>query len=149
MADHQTPAERRIIEDMRRKGRTRQMDDKLIERIKADREAGTPGPWVGGDDPDGEICTGDDVCAWICCVNYDDTTNAQASSDARRISHVPDMEARILADADRIEALEAERDENEGAFRVWRRRCQKAEAENAALREGKAQGVQIPLMPPE
>jgi hypothetical protein len=33
MADHQTPAERRIIEDMSRMGGTRQMDD-LVKRAR-------------------------------------------------------------------------------------------------------------------
>jgi len=41
---------------------------------------------------------------------------------------------RILVYADRIEELETERDENEAAFQIWRRRCQEADAENASLK---------------
>ena len=37
---------------------------------------------------------------------------------------------------DEVRALRAERDENEGSMKVWRRRCQYAEAERDRLRDG-------------
>ena len=36
-------------------------------------------------------------------------------------------------------ALRAERDENEGSMKVWRRRCQEAEGERDRLRDGIAE----------
>lgn len=69
----------------------------LINDIKRDREAGTPGPWMA-DGGDGEIFYNDgDVFPWVCCINFDNTPNAQALADCERIARVPDMEAALLA----------------------------------------------------
>lgn len=90
-----------------------------IEQLKADIEAGTPGPWTYRPhryDDWGLIRGGDDypVASASTCRASDrekdkHRTNKTDPSfnNARRIARVPDMEARILSDADRIAALEA------------------------------------------
>lgn len=97
------------------------MSDKMIEQIEADRDAGTPGPWQVPDQTwrrnlTVEIC--DDML--IPCpgsggaMSYTDTVCTLEwngtdvwHSNARRIARVPDMEARIRADAEVIKAAEA------------------------------------------
>lgn len=77
------------------------MTDKLIETIKADREAGTPGPW--DTDEGGEVHHfGRTVFAWPLWSDQSDLERVQA--DMRRGKSVPDYEARILADAEVIKA---------------------------------------------
>lgn len=108
----------------------------LIEQIKANREAGTPGPWwVPHFAKDNHPCD----CTYILSENgglggvakieinnglhiseggNDAPDLEQAKANARRIACVPDMEARILSDADRIahlEAVKAAADELAGA----------------------------------
>lgn len=93
----------------------------LIDDIKRDREAGTPGPWRTG------VWQGDDwpekrwsvykhpegaaVCISPRYADHEDLT------DARRIARVPDMEERILSDAAYITALEAQLAEAKEALR--------------------------------
>lgn len=69
----------------------------LLDQIKADREAGTPGPWAweGGEMvcADGKVI--DHVSyegMWF--ARYDE---AEDAANARRIARVPDMEAALLA----------------------------------------------------
>lgn len=110
------------------------MSNKLLEQIKADRDTGTPGPWsafnmthedrgdqmtpdevgeyvansvrmgcwphflfVGGKHSDGGDCD-------VCHVG----NGPLGPYNARRIARVPEMEDRILADADEITRLRAE-----------------------------------------
>ena len=66
----------------------------LIDKIKADREAGTAGPW--------EACATDDLSLFVCADNetHDPliaTINTVNPADARRIANVPNMEAALLA----------------------------------------------------
>lgn len=85
----------------------------LIERIRADREAGTPGPWqVSGVRSTREIhghqIDGKDL-AGVAVVTYSDATTEEhrgSLSDGRRIARVPEMESRILADAEALKAAD-------------------------------------------
>jgi len=87
------------------------MSDKMIEQIKADRDAGTPGPWADDkkthDQPYLSIKIGKKFHT-VCTIWLDDAPiedfNSEQEVNARRIARVPDMEARILADAKVIEA---------------------------------------------
>jgi len=99
------------------------MTDKLIEQIKADREAGTPGPWEFRDpnlydDPNPNEIVGQlkgatrygEKGVWeVCQLDQDDIEDGhpRVVADARRIARVHDMESRILAGAEVIEALKA------------------------------------------
>ncbi|MBQ2263250.1 MAG: hypothetical protein II336_18050 [Loktanella sp.] len=80
----------------------------LIEQIKADREAGTAGPWAV-DDPSEEwpaaieAPSGQEVLSGCGCCGSPNLSGV----DARRIARVPDMEAGLLA-ADEL-ARECER----------------------------------------
>lgn len=94
----------------------------LIDDIKRDREAGTPGPWALETVP-----TSCGVCHKIgewpsrgqhkfssACVyeDYPPTTLGHASepqSNARRIARVPELEAAVLAAEDLAEAVDARR----------------------------------------
>lgn len=49
----------------------------------------TPGPWKF--DGETEVCMEDDVCAWICNVNFDGTSEVQADADAHLISAAPGL----------------------------------------------------------
>ena len=66
----------------------------LIEQIKADREAGTPGPWhkVGA-----SVQKSPNESAIAVCVSAGDRDRIEASENARRIARVPDLEAALLA----------------------------------------------------
>lgn len=85
----------------------------LLDQIKADREAGTPGPWAweGGEMvcADGKVI--DHVSyegMWF--ARYDE---AEDAANARRIARVPDMETALLAAgelADKLEAMDAQDD---------------------------------------
>jgi hypothetical protein len=79
------------------------MTDKLVEQIKQDREAGTPGPWKTDTEYD---VTG--PMGWMVAdmLVLDGNPSATEAANARRIARVPDMEARILADAEVIKAAE-------------------------------------------
>lgn len=99
------------------------MTDELIEQIKRDREAGTPGPWVApyetydngwtldtGSQNSyvgiGPACESEDmppvaITAVEMAFGMDDVLDA----NARRIARVPEMEARIMSDADEIARL--------------------------------------------
>ncbi len=86
----------------------------LIERIRADREAGTPGPWVMGGALDHTSAFdhydpfGPDGCS-VACVSGETEGNADPIDviNARRIARVPEMESRILADAEALKAADA------------------------------------------
>jgi len=96
------------------------MADKLIEQIEADREAGTPGPWCVPDQTyrrnltvdvnrDNLIpCPGSggamSYTEEVCTLGWNNTDHWLAN--ARRIACVPDMEARILADAETLKAAD-------------------------------------------
>lgn len=85
----------------------------LIDDIKRDRGAGTPGPWVIGKALDVSdygfehlfINSGEKVVLGGCgCCG---SPNGHCGADPRRIARVPDMEAALLA-ADRLaDAVEA------------------------------------------
>lgn len=64
----------------------------LLDDIKRDREAGTPGPWLVSDEWN---VTGleYEVVAGSASVSSD----KESEANARRIAHVPDMEAALLA----------------------------------------------------
>lgn len=72
----------------------------LIDDIKRDREAGTPGPWRVVDDTE---VYGPEF------PDHHDTKLADwvHLSDTRRIARVPDMEAALLAAEELAEAVEA------------------------------------------
>jgi hypothetical protein len=83
----------------------------LIDDIKRDREAGTPGPWsvVTTDGPDCRVLGGFDVfgqcvsgTTWINPNN----DNVAAKANARRIARVPDMEAALIAAEELAQELE-------------------------------------------
>lgn len=84
------------------------MTDTLIEEIKRNRAAGTPGPWTwgteSGDWPDHSLVggDGDPILAWDMDLGF----RFEKAEDARRIAAVPDMESRILADAEVIKSAE-------------------------------------------
>lgn len=95
----------------------------LIDQIKADREAGTPGPWAYEAHGD-TMQYGVGVCHAISDIEMAFPLSGQVDSDvmvtdpvcvevngqtnARRIARVPDMEAALLAAADHlVAALEA------------------------------------------
>ena len=96
------------------------MDDKLIEQIKADRKAGTPGPWefrdpmLHDDNHPNEIIGpsegarryGEKGVRSLCEFDEDEIYEGDplAVANARRVARVPDMENRILTDAKVIEA---------------------------------------------
>jgi hypothetical protein len=89
------------------------MSDKMIEQTKADRDAGTPGPWTDDkkthDQPYLSIKIGKKFHT-VCTIWIDDAPvedfNSEQEVNARRIARVPDMESRILADAEVIKAAE-------------------------------------------
>jgi len=88
------------------------MTDELIERINADCETGTPGPWAW-DKPNGFTYEGgfyagnETVCDFGDSESYYPKEGEPPNdTDARRIARVPDMEARILADAKIIKAAQ-------------------------------------------
>jgi len=83
------------------------MPDLDIEQMRADMAAGKQGPWA--------VVKRDDFITCIKVAKYADDYTEQAiartyghHTDARRIARVPDMESRILSDADTIAALSAE-----------------------------------------
>lgn len=100
------------------------MTDTLLEQIKADREIGTPGPWevpdqtwtqnltvttAGGLDAVMIGCPGTggamSYTDEVCTLSWKD--DHEWLANARRIARVPDLEARILRDAETIKAAEA------------------------------------------
>lgn len=95
------------------------MTDKLIEQIKRDREAGTPGPWVAGahHSPGIDRMVEHHVVNshvngaenWIGVhIQPRFAVEAHGKANAARIARVPEMEARIMSDADEIARLRAE-----------------------------------------
>jgi len=93
--------------------------DKLIERIKMDRKAGSGQNWtLTHRDPSTGFLSEDqrflNAGAWFAfakmpkftVTSYDGEKNhhAEADANARRIARIPEMEALILADAKVIEA---------------------------------------------
>jgi len=93
--------------------------DKLIERIKMDRKAGSGRNWtLTHRDPSTGFLSEDqrflNAGAWFAFAKMPKFTvasddgekdhHAEADANARRIARVPDMEALILADAEVIEA---------------------------------------------
>ena len=85
----------------------------LIDKIKADREAGTAGDWHVGKDHDAGINRGFFVagCGRILLNIVGDKSSND--TDARRIARVPDMEAALLAVAAIIRAGDALADDSE------------------------------------
>jgi len=86
-----------------------------IDAIKADREAGTPGPWEQDGRPiegrrkkDGRIVT---VCMMIDFDAYGndviDLVSSEDNANARRIARVPELENAVIALTVRVAALEA------------------------------------------
>lgn len=77
----------------------------LIEKIKADREAGTPGPFViSFESIDPEWCVVTTAGGSI-FANVHSAGNGE--TNARRIARVPEMEASLLAAEELAQALEA------------------------------------------
>lgn len=77
-----------------------------IEQIKADREAGTDGPWSAFTDdsaPHTNIVSPSPrtTCVFSLAGRY------KSESDVSRIARVPDLEAGYIAQAERIAELEA------------------------------------------
>lgn len=93
----------------------------LLDQIKADREAGTPGPWAYEAHGD-TIQYGVGVCHAISDIEMAFPLSGQVDSDvmvtdpvcvevncqtnARRIARVPDMETAILAAGELADAVE-------------------------------------------
>lgn len=77
----------------------------MIEQIKADREAGTAGPWCtdtedqGGAGSDAYVSVGDgsQYVARIICYSPLTLHDRPYKENARRIARVPDMEAALIA----------------------------------------------------
>jgi hypothetical protein len=88
------------------------MTDQLIERIKRDRNQGHPvDDWcVKPHDhyPGFLVIEGPSftITVFTVATNLDSKDYADGDADARRIARVPDMESRILADAEVIKAAE-------------------------------------------
>lgn len=129
----------------------------LIDQIKADREAGTPGPWGVV-----TVTTSCGVCHKVgewpsrgahktssACLyeDYPPTTLERPSeihTNARRIARVPDMEDALIAQAaliaELVEALQEVRDLIAGDLvgSAWKRACREKIAKaNAALARAK------------
>lgn len=84
------------------------MTPEQIAAMRADAEAGTPGPWRLGSWLDNVFGTGpNDEWLSICRVKRDDAPIDVSADivDARRIARVPIMEATIIAQAAEIERL--------------------------------------------
>ena len=78
----------------------------LIDDIKRDREAGTPGPW--GTTSDERSVRGGPkyVSEHICSMDhYRDERLEERAPNARRIARVPDLEAAYIRERDRNDAL--------------------------------------------
>jgi len=97
--------------------------DGLVERIKADREAGTPGPWTINEcESYGDRCktfykeVWNDKTDILVTTEVTRAHNDGGNANLRRIASVPDMEARILADAKVIKAAEELAEQCEAAF---------------------------------
>lgn len=82
----------------------------LIDDIRKDREAGTPGPWDGRYVEDGMPT---DVCKFgvISTSAGHETARVWGLEDAYRIARVPDMEAALLAAEELAEAVVAWREQ--------------------------------------
>ena len=87
--------------------------DAIAARVRQDREAGTPGPWVHDDQLPQWINMHDDngavwnvATAHVCCGHPVDGSAA----NARRIAALPDLEAAYLDLYDEVQRLRAERD---------------------------------------
>ena len=92
------------------------MTDTLLEQIKADRENGTQGPFRKTSDHEWCLDTGGENSYFVVAGHHgpfaivaverafgmDDHNEA----DMRRVCAIPDMEARILRDAETIKAAE-------------------------------------------
>ncbi|WP_233270448.1 hypothetical protein [Chachezhania sediminis] len=104
----------------------------MIDDIKRDREAGTPGPWTGHNmvHADGRAMTPDEIGEYVCnsvkmgepnkflfvigkhadggdCDVCHTGNGPRGAANTARIARVPDMEAALLAAADLADALEA------------------------------------------
>lgn len=85
-----------------------------LDQLRKDREAGTKGPWKTHLVDDTSIVSNDGIDVATTCdssnVEREDAYNIEyerMEADARRIARVPEMEDTIIAQAERIEALEA------------------------------------------
>lgn len=99
----------------------------LIAAIKADREAGTPGPWMLDISQSKYLSRENKHChlisgpgwayfarIWVRLMDTDENTPV-GEANARRIARVPDMEAAIIAQATEIERLQKR------GWRIWMR----------------------------
>jgi hypothetical protein len=81
----------------------------LIDDIKRDREAGTPGPWASGhyddigDEVEIQTYEGEYVASIDCDGAFEGNIAECIYANSRRIARVPDMEASLLA-ADELAA---------------------------------------------
>lgn len=73
----------------------------MIEDIKRDREAGTPGPWSKTVNS-GEVATQDGT--WV--GRAVDAATGEGQANARRIARVPSMEAALLAAEELADAVD-------------------------------------------
>lgn len=78
----------------------------LIEDIRNDCEAGTPGPWHVGKDAEEGKGFGWFIGGGGYCRAQVVGPIIHTQANARRIARVPDMEARILSDAVKLKAAE-------------------------------------------
>lgn len=79
-----------------------------LEQMKRDREAGTPGPWYRSRYAELTICADENSIAsigWSKSFGDPAKHHTRKLSDAARIARVPEMEERILSDADEIARL--------------------------------------------
>jgi hypothetical protein len=81
----------------------------MIDDIKKDREAGTPGPWDAAQIDIGSYCVFGPAGTAL-CIEVDSYTLKECGANTRRIARVPEMEERIIADADRIKEFGKEID---------------------------------------
>jgi hypothetical protein len=88
--------------------------DKLVEQIKADRENGTQGPFQKTSDHEWYLDTGGENAYFVISGRHGPFAvvaveeawgmDEHNEADMRRVCAIPDMEARILSDAETIKA---------------------------------------------
>lgn len=80
-----------------------------IEDIKADREAGTPGPWLVEREGGTWLRTSDHKDAYIAmsCIRDDPSEKAHDVINARRIARLPELEVAVIAAEKLADAAQA------------------------------------------
>lgn len=116
----------------------------MTDKIRADREAGTPGPWVIAHDQNGvrrifagqdgpQVATASVFANWM-PVEQKKLAHATADTNARRIARVPELEEIALAAEELVKADQAA---NDGLSDLggYRERENRVEAAFARLRK--------------